>query len=268
MPEESYTALLFEVRDGVAHITLNRPEVYNALDATLARELAEVVGICRQESAVRAVILTGAGKAFCAGGDLRSFHAAQQTSAEFGGSDGGVLGPLHEAIRGFTQMDAPVIAAVNGVAAGAGLSLACACDIVVAAEGARFTVAYTRAGLTPDGSATYFLPRRIGMARALDLTLTNRMLSAQEAEVWGLVGRVVPDEELAREVEGLAVQLAAGPTAALGAAKRLLRAGWTATLDEQLEREAETITRMFDSPDGREGIAAFVEKRPPRFKGM
>jgi 2-(1,2-epoxy-1,2-dihydrophenyl)acetyl-CoA isomerase len=266
MPEEPYTALLFEVRDAVARITLNRPTVYNALDATMAGELAQVVGRCAQDAAIRAVILTGAGEAFCSGGDLRSFHAAL-TDGEggIGGRVDQTLGPLHEAVLGMTKLTAPVIAAVNGVAAGAGLSIACACDIVVVAESARFTVAYTRAGLTPHGSATYFLPRRIGMGRALDLTLTNRTFSAREALEWGLASRVAPDADLMAEAEALAAQLANGATEALGAAKMLLYAGWMAPLAEQLDREGETIVRMANSPDGREGVTAFVEKRTPRF---
>jgi 2-(1,2-epoxy-1,2-dihydrophenyl)acetyl-CoA isomerase len=271
MPEESYTALLFEVRDAVARIILNRPAVYNALDATMAGELAQVVGRCAQDAAIRAVILTGAGKALCSGGDLRSFHAAltdgQDGQGGIGSRVGQTLGPLHEAVLGMTKLHAPVIAAVNGVAAGAGLSIACACDIVVVAESARFTVAYTRAGLTPDGSATYFLPRRIGMGRALDLTLTNRTFSACEALEWGLASRVVPNADLMTEVGALAAQLVNGATGALGAAKTLLYAGWTAPLAEQLDREGESIVRMADSPDGRAGIAAFVEKRTPRFTG-
>jgi 2-(1,2-epoxy-1,2-dihydrophenyl)acetyl-CoA isomerase len=268
MPEESYSALLFEVRAAVARITLNRPAVYNALDVTMARELAQVVGRCAQDAAIRAVILTGAGTAFCSGGDLRSFHAAL-TDGQGGIGDrvGQTLGPLHEAVLGMTKLQAPVIAAVNGVAAGAGLSIVCACDIVVVAESARFTVAYTRAGLTPDGSATYFLPRRIGMGRALDLTLTNRTFSAREALEWGLASRVAPDADLTVVAGEIAAQLASGATEAFGAAKTLLYAGWTAPLAEQLDREGESIVRMANSPDGREGIAAFVEKRPPRFAG-
>jgi 2-(1,2-epoxy-1,2-dihydrophenyl)acetyl-CoA isomerase len=268
MPVESYTALLFEVRDAVAHITLNRPEVYNALDATLAGELAQVVSRCAQDTSVRAMILTGAGTAFCSGGDLRSFHAGL-TDGQGGVGDrvSQTLGPLHEAILGMTKLDAPVIAAVNGVAAGGGLSIVCACDIIVVAESARFTVAYTRAGLTPDGSSTYFLPRRIGMGRALDLTLTNRSFSAREALEWGLASRVAPDADLLAEAGALAALLANGASGALGGAKKLLHAGWTATLEEQLDREAESIIRMANSPDGREGVTAFVEKRTPRFAG-
>jgi 2-(1,2-epoxy-1,2-dihydrophenyl)acetyl-CoA isomerase len=164
-------------------------------------------------------------------------------------------------------MEAPVIAAVSGAAAGAGLSLACACDLILAAESARFTVAYTRAGLTPDGSSTYFLPRRLGLGRALELTLTNRPLTAQEALAWGLVNRVVPDADLAAESSALAMQLAAGPTRTLGAAKRLLRESWESALTEQLDREAAAISAIFTSDDAREGILAFVEKRSPRFTG-
>ncbi len=265
MAQDTYSTLLFEVAGNVAHITLNRPEVYNALSADMARELAEVIGRCQEDADVRAVVLTGAGKAFCGGGDLRGFHAAQREPGGAGAGVRSVLQWLHQAIEGMVAMDAPVIAAVNGAAAGGGLALACACDILVAAQSARFTVAYTAVGLTPDGSSSYFLPRRIGMARALDLTLTNRALSASEALEWGLVTRLVPDADLLREADALAGQLATGATQALGAAKRLLHAGWTATLPEQLGREAESIARMADSAEGHEGIAAFVEKRRPRF---
>jgi 2-(1,2-epoxy-1,2-dihydrophenyl)acetyl-CoA isomerase len=262
----SDTPVLLEIRDAVAHVTLNRPEVYNALNGDLARALLAAVERCEQDASVRAVLLTGAGKAFCAGGDLQSFAAAlrgEGSPAEFGA----VLESLHESILRVTRLGCPVIAAVNGAAAGAGLSLACACDLILAAESARFTVAYTRAGLTPDGSSTYFLPRRLGLGRALDLTLTNRPLTAQEALAWGLVNRVVRDADLAAESSALAVQLAAGPTRTLGAAKRLLRESWEAALAEQLDREAAAITAIFTSDDAREGIQAFVEKRTPRFTG-
>jgi 2-(1,2-epoxy-1,2-dihydrophenyl)acetyl-CoA isomerase len=258
--------VLFEIRDAVAHITLNRPDVYNALNADLARTLLEAVDACELNSGVRAVLLTGAGKAFCAGGDLRSFAAAHRgegSPAELNG----VLESLHDVIQRLVRMEAPVIAAVSGPAAGAGLSLACACDLLIAAESARFTVAYTRAGLTPDGSSTYFLPRRVGLGRALELTLTNRTLGASEALAWGLVNRVVPNADLAAESTALAVQLAAGPTHAFGAAKRLLRESWERALAEQLDREAEAIAAIFNSDDAREGILAFVEKRPPHFTG-
>jgi 2-(1,2-epoxy-1,2-dihydrophenyl)acetyl-CoA isomerase len=262
----AFEAILFEVREHVAYLTLNRPEVFNALDATLARNLLEAVTACKRDETVRAVLVTGAGNAFCAGGDLRSFAAAL-TDAGLAAELRTILASLHEAITRLTQLAAPVVAAVNGAAAGAGFSLVNACDLVLASESARFTVAYTQVGLTPDGSSTYFLPRRIGLSRALELTLTNRLLTAHEAMEWGIVNRVVNDADLAREARALAMQLAAGPTRALGAAKHLLRESADATLQEQLAREADTIARMGTTADAAEGIQAFLAKRPPRFTG-
>jgi 2-(1,2-epoxy-1,2-dihydrophenyl)acetyl-CoA isomerase len=164
-------------------------------------------------------------------------------------------------------MAPPAVAAVHGFAAGAGMSLAIACDLVIAAQSARFNVAYTRVGLTPDGSLSYFLSRLIGLRRALELTLTNRILSAEEALHWGLITRVVPEAELLEEANTLATQLAAGPPKALGATKRLLHDGWAETLETQMELESETITRIAHTRDAREGITAFLEKRPPKYKG-
>ena len=259
-----YDTLLFEIRGAVAHITLNRPESYNALNAALGADLAHALEHCQREDGVRAVVLSGACKAFCSGGDLKSF-------AEVGPGVGErvpeLLDNLHLVVKTIASMDAPVIAAVNGVAAGAGVSMAAACDLVVARESATFNFAYTRAGLTPDGSSTYFLPRRIGMARTLDLALTNRTLSAAEAQEWGLVSRVVADDEFEHAVDALAAQLAAGPTRTFGAAKRLIRASWNATLDEQLDREARAFAEAIDSADGQEGITAFSQKRKPNFIG-
>jgi 2-(1,2-epoxy-1,2-dihydrophenyl)acetyl-CoA isomerase len=165
------------------------------------------------------------------------------------------------------RANAPLITAVNGAAAGAGMSLAIAGDLVLAAESARFTMAYTRAGLTPDGSSTYFLPRIVGLKRALELTLTNRVLSAQEALEWGIVTRVVANDDLLREASDLAQELADGPTLALGAAKRLLHASLDDRLETQMELETRAIADMSLTADGREGIAAFHEKRAPGFRG-
>ncbi|MBI3303240.1 MAG: enoyl-CoA hydratase/isomerase family protein [Deltaproteobacteria bacterium] len=259
-----YTALLFDARDSVVRITLNRPDAANALNVDLARDLMHAALQCDEDPMIRAVIVTGAGRMFCAGGDLKSF-AAQGENLAYHLKE--VTTYLHAAMSRFTRMDAPVIAAVNGTAAGAGMSLACACDFVLAAESARFTMAYTRAGLTPDGSSTYFLPRIVGLKRALELTLTNRMLSAQEAQEWGIVTRVVPDANLLAEADTLAAQLAAGAPGALGAAKRLLHSGWTETLETQMELETRAIAARAHTADGREGIAAFLEKRAPQFKG-
>jgi 2-(1,2-epoxy-1,2-dihydrophenyl)acetyl-CoA isomerase len=257
-----YTALLFEVQNSIARITLNRPDAANALNLELAKDLMHAALQCDQDPAIRAVILTGAGRMFCAGGDLKSF-AAQGEHLPHHLKE--VTTYLHAAMSRFTRMDAPLIAAVNGTAAGAGMSLVCACDFVLAAASARFTMAYTRVGLTPDGSSTYFLPRIVGLRRALELTLTNRQLSAQAAQDWGIVTRVVPDASLMAEAEALAAQLASGATLALGAAKRLLHSGWGETLETQMEHETQSIAAAARTADAHEGIAAFLEKRAPQF---
>lgn len=258
-----YETLRYELTDGVAEITLNRPEVYNALNLTTVRELDDAMRRCDDDASVRAVLLTGAGKAFCAGGDLKSFAAEKE---HVGAHVKDVTTALHDAVSRMARMNAPVVAGVNGVAAGGGMALALACDIMVAAESARFTMAYTRAGLTPDGSSTYYLPRLVGLRRALDLTLTNRMLSAAEAESWGIVAYVVPDADLLAKARELARALAAGATGTLGGAKRLLHEGWTESLETQMARESYRVAEAASSAEGHEGITAFVEKREPRFK--
>lgn len=260
----SYATLLFEARGNVGYVTLNRPDAANALNWQMARDLMDVMLRCDDDPAIRAVVLTATGKMFCAGGDLKSFAAEREA---LGGHVKEVTTFLHAAISAMARMDAPVIGSINGVAAGAGMSLACACDIVVAAESARFTMAYTRAGLTPDGSSTYYLPRRVGLGRAIELALTNRVLSAQEALAWGIVNRVAPDAELAAQTDALASELAAGPTGAFGAAKRLLWNGWNTSLETQMAAESWTIAAQAHAADAREGITAFLEKRAPRFTG-
>jgi len=259
-----YSTILFEVQDHVARITLNRPDAANAINVEMAKDLMHASLQCDEDPAIRAVIITGNGRMFCAGGDLKSF-AAHGDNLPYHLKE--VTTYLHAAVSRFTRMDAPVVTAVNGTAAGAGMSLACACDLVLAAESAKFTMAYTRAGLTPDGSSTYFLPRIVGLKRALELTLTNRLLSAQDACAWGIVTKVVPDANLQAEAHTLAAQLASSATGALGAAKRLLHGGWTETLESQMENETQTIAARASSADGREGIAAFLEKRAPKFTG-
>jgi 2-(1,2-epoxy-1,2-dihydrophenyl)acetyl-CoA isomerase len=262
---EQYDTLEFDVRDGVAHITLNRPEAANALNLEMCQELLRAVLRCDEEPSVRAVVIAGAGRMFCVGGDLKSFaEQGERVSPHLKE----VTTYLHAAISRMARMDPPVVAAVHGAAAGAGLSLVCASDLVVAAESARFTMAYTNAGLTPDGSSTYYLPRLVGLKRAMELTLTNRQLSTQEALEWGIVTRVVPDEDLYENAAALGSQLAAGATKALGAAKRLLHTGWIGTLETQMEHEAQTIAEMARAADGREGIASFLEKRLAEFTGQ
>lgn len=259
-----YSTILFDVRENVAHITLNRPEAANSINLEMGRDLMQAMLECSEDRSIRAVVITGTGSIFCSGGDLKSFTAHGKRLPYHLKE---VTTYLHAAISRLTRMDPPVVAAVNGFAAGAGMSLACACDIVVAAESARFTMAYTRVGLTPDGSSTYFLPRIVGLKRALELTLTNRVLSAQEALDYGIVTRVVPDAELLAQTETISIQLAAGPTKALGASKRLLHGGWTETLETQMEHESQAIATIAHTADASEGITAFMEKRTAEFVG-
>lgn len=263
MTTATYTTILLDVRDGVAELTLNRPESANALNAEMARELHEAVLRCEADDAVRAVLIMGTGRFFCAGGDLKSFVAR---GADLPRHMKAMTTDLHGAISRMNRMDAPVVIAVNGVAAGAGFSLALSGDLALAAESARFTMAYTRAGLTPDGSSTYFLPRIIGLRRAKELTLTNRTLSAEEALEWGIVNQVVPDAELPETARTLARELAGGATIALGAAKRLLDGGFNDTLESAMEDEAQAVSAMARTEDGREGMQAFLEKRAAVFR--
>lgn len=259
-----HTTLTADVAgDGVATLVLDRPERGNAIDLTMARELCDVLERWSVDRSVRAVLLTGAGPTFCVGGDLKSFTAASDLPHHLVE----VTTPLHAAMSMLMRLDAPVVAAVHGSAAGAGLSLAAAADIVLAAASSRFVVAYTAIGLTPDGSASWSLPRVVGMRRALELTLTNRRLDADEAVAAGLATRVVPDADLADDALATARGLAAGPTGALGAAKRLLRESLGNDLEAQLALEVRSLARAAGSSDGREGIGAFLEKRPPAFGG-
>jgi 2-(1,2-epoxy-1,2-dihydrophenyl)acetyl-CoA isomerase len=262
--KEEYATLEFDVRDGVARVTLNRPAASNALNLEMSRELMDATLRCDEDPEVRAVLLAGAGNMFCVGGDLKDFSEQGEQLPRYLKE---VTTYLHAAVSRMARMDPPVIVAVQGAAAGAGISLAVSSDLVVAAESARFAMAYSNAGLTPDGSSTYYLPRLVGMKRAMELALTNRQLSAQEALAWGLVTRVVPDEDLSEEADALASQLAGGATKALGATKRLLHSGWTESLETQLEHETQTIADTARTADAREGIAAFVEKRAAEFTG-
>jgi 2-(1,2-epoxy-1,2-dihydrophenyl)acetyl-CoA isomerase len=259
----AYETIDLEVRDGVAYLTLQRPDAANSITVELARDLMQATLACDENPAVRAVLLAGAGRMFCGGGDLKTFAGKGAALPHYLKE---VTTYLHAAVSRLTRMDAPVIAAVQGSAAGAGMSLACAADLVVAAASAKFTMAYTRAGLTPDGSSTYFLSRIVGLRRALELSLTNRVLGADEALALGIVTRVVPDDRLAAEAHALAAALASGATRALGATKRLLHAGWTGTLETQMELETRAIADIARTADAQEGIAAFVAKRPPAFR--
>ena len=256
----NYTSILFGVRDAVAQIALNRPQAANSLNSVLSAELMDAFLRCEEDCAIRAVIITGTGRFFCAGADLKGFYSpASELKSR--------VSLFHATIGRIIRARVPVVAAVNGAAAGAGMGLACACDLVVAAESAKFTMAYTKIGLSPDGATTYLLPRLLGVRRAIELAYLNRALSGHEAVQWGIATKVVPDDRLAEEASGLATQLAAGPTRAYAAAKRLMHSGWLTPLETQVENELRSIAELAASEDAREAIAAFGAKRPPVFQG-
>jgi 2-(1,2-epoxy-1,2-dihydrophenyl)acetyl-CoA isomerase len=248
-------------REGaVQTITLNRPEVLNAFNSALHAALAAALKEARS-SEVRAVVITGAGRAFCVGQDLTEFREAPGDIGER------LRGSYHPNILALRALEKPVIAAVNGAAAGAGLSFACACDIRIAADSATFIPAFINIGLVPDSGGTFFVRRLLGYARAFEWLSSGRRLSAEEALAWGLVSEVVPADGLLARAAELAGELAAMPTRGIAMTKRLLDHAEAATLDEQLEREAQLQAAATQSEDFREGVAAFLEKRPPRFAG-
>jgi 2-(1,2-epoxy-1,2-dihydrophenyl)acetyl-CoA isomerase len=254
----------YEVSDGVAHVRLARPAGANAVNPQFSRDLLDVMLEIEWDDAVKAVSVTAEGKIFCAGGDLKEFN---QAGAGLPKLTSRMLTDFHGGIYKMNRMPKPFVAGVNGAAGGAGLSIVSAFDLVVAGESAKFTMAYTRAGVTPDGTSTYFVARHIGVRRMLDLTLTNRVLSAEEAEAWGLVNRVVPDDAVDTVTAELAQSLADGPSWALGHAKQIVYAGFDSPLEQAGELEGVTIAAAMGTHDGREGIAAFVEKRSPNFIG-
>ena len=260
----SYECLEFERNDGIAVMTLNRPDAANAMDTQMSKEMLDVSIICDEDPGVRVLIIRSRGRMFCAGGDLKKF-------AESGDRIGHTLKDmttyLHGAISRFSRMNAPVITEVQGMAAGAGMSLAITGDLVIAGESAGFTMAYTAAGLSPDGSSSFFLPRLVGVQRAKELMLTNRRLSAEEALQWGLVNRVVADDALSDEVMKAASMLATGPTAAFGSVKRLIDTTFGVGLETQMELEAREIVDNAKGRDGQEGISAFLSKRKPEYTG-
>lgn len=252
----NYETLQFEP-GRITRITLNRPDAANGLNDALCAELADAATRCAD---AKVVLLTGAGRFFCAGGDLKAMAASPLGPGPFVKS---IADDLHAALQTFARMDAVLITAVNGTAAGAGFSLAVSGDLVLAAESASFTMAYTRAGLSPDGGGSYLLPRLVGLRRAQELILTNRTLSAAEALDWGLVTEVCAD--LPARAEQLATEIAAGSGTANGSVKRLLRATYRNDYADQLALEAALIAANADAADGREGIDAFINKRAATF---
>ena len=256
-----YQTLTFQQTGAIARIVLTRPEAANGMNDAMTRELAEVSRRC-DVPGIKVVVMTGAGRFFCAGGDLKAVATSPLGPGPFVKS---IADDLHRALSTFARMDAVLITAVNGVAAGAGFSLAVAGDLVLATESASFTMAYTKAGLSPDGGSSFYLPRIVGVRRAAELMLTNRTLSAADAADWGLVNQVVPDGTLDDAAGTLAQRLAAGSRGSSGAVKKLLLMSFGNGLDEQLEHEARLIGESADSPDGREGVDAFLNKRAPGF---
>lgn len=261
----SYETLRYEVAQGVATITLNRPDAYNALNPALGRDLLHAAIEADEDRSVRCIVITGAGKAFCSGGDVKDFS---ETLDRIGVHIKRLTTDFHGAISRLARSPKPVVMAVNGVAAGAGFSLAIAGDLVIATESARFTIAYSKIGAAPDGSSTYFLPRLVGYLRAMELYLTNRTLSAREAMDWGLVNRVVADAEFSAAVTKLAGELANGPTYAFGRAKQLFLHSTQESLETQMELEAQAIAATGHSEDFANGVTAFAKKLgAPKFRG-
>lgn len=253
--------LLFTREGGLARLTLNRPDAANTLDPAMSKALFEAAIECDEDENIHAVLLTGAGKLFCGGGDINGFAKAGENVSRLAKQ---MTTILHGAVSRLARMGKPLVVAVNGPAAGAGLSLAMLGDIVIAAPEAHFTLAYTAIGLTPDLGASWLLPRLVGLRRAQELTLTNRRVPAQEAAEIGMITRVA--EDALAEAETIAKALAEGPTAALGGARALLARSLTTGLEEQLELEARSIATALRGAEGQEGIAAFLGKRKPDFR--
>ncbi|WP_338114800.1 enoyl-CoA hydratase/isomerase family protein [Novosphingobium olei] len=259
------TSVTHTIAGGVGRIVLNRPDMGNAIDMGLAEDLLTAAQACAEDASVRCVVLSGAGRMFCVGGDIGSFAAAGDQMGTFLRA---LADKLHEAVLVLSRMDKPLVVAVHGPAAGAGLSLVALGDIVLASEASHFTAAYTGIGVTPDGGMSWALPRLVGLRTAQDMILTNRRVSAAEAASLGLITRTVAAEALEAEVEAVVAKLVAAPTRALGAARKLLVDGQTRGLAEQLEAEAATIAAAADGAEGREGIGAFLAKRKPDFTAV
>lgn len=257
-----YETIDFKLDDGIARITLNRPDRLNSFTAQMHQELRDAL---ERAAEARVVILTGAGRGFCAGQDLNDRAvAAGDRPADLGVTVETGWNPL---ITTLTSMPQPVIARVNGVAAGAGANIALACDIVVAARSAKFIQSFSAIGLIPDSGGSWILPRLVGQARALGLALTGEPLPAEKAEQWGLIWKCVDDEQLDSEVDALAAKLASLPPLGLSAIKAIIRSSWGRTLDQELHLQRDEMRRLGFTEDYREGVAAFLEKRAPKFVG-
>ena len=260
----TYETIKYAVNDGVAKIEFNSPDAGNSINRKFAHEFMDVAIKSTTDSSVRCIVIGAAGAMYSFGGDLKFFSTEME---KIEGTLIELTAVLHQGIQRFHNCKVPVIIVVDGMAAGGGFSLALFADIVFASRSSKFTMAYTNAGLSPDGSSSYYLPRLVGLRRAQELMLTNRVLSAEEAQEWGIVTYVCDGEQLDEEVEKLASKLASGPTRAYGAVKQLLARTYDQSLEVQLEQESRLIAEMADSKDGREGLDAFLNKRKPNFKG-
>ncbi len=256
----SYETILFDPGP-VARITLNRPDRLNSFTVRMHDDLRDALANLGD---ARVLVLTGAGRGFCAGQDLNDRAVAPGQTVDLGDTVTQCWNPL---VRALTSLPQPVIARVNGVAAGAGANIALACDIVVAARSAKFIQSFSAIGLIPDSGGTWVLPRLVGQARALGLALTGDPLAAEQAAEWGLIWKAVDDERLDEEVDSLASRLASLPPLGLAAIKDMIRTSWQYSLDEELERQAGAMRRLGSTDDYREGVAAFLEKRKPSFTG-
>jgi 2-(1,2-epoxy-1,2-dihydrophenyl)acetyl-CoA isomerase len=259
-----YQTILLENTGGVARLTLNRPDRLNSFTVQMHEEVAHALDSIAKSDA-RVLVLTGAGRGFCAGQDLSDRAVAPGgNGVDLGESLENRYNPL---IRKLAALEMPVICAVNGVAAGAGANIALACDIVIAARGAKFIQSFANIGLIPDSGGAWTLPRLAGQARAMGLALTGEPLTAERAESWGVIWKCVDDDKLAEEANALAAKFASAPTRGLAMTKKLMRESWTRTLDEDLDAERDAQRMLGRTNDYKEGVAAFMEKRLPKFTG-
>jgi 2-(1,2-epoxy-1,2-dihydrophenyl)acetyl-CoA isomerase len=260
-------SVLYHRHDGIATLTLNRPETLNAMNEAMMGEIERILIELEADAAARVVILTGAGRAFSSGGDQKRGGEVVPPSFFDGDPGGALIERLNRSILRMQRLQKPIIGSINGVAAGAGMNIALATDLRIAADTARFGEVFARVGLVPDGGGTYFLPRLVGTAKAMELVLLADIIDAQEALRIGLVNRVVPADQLEQETLKLAERLAQGPTVAYGLAKTGLYQGLGMSLEDVLNMEARNQAMAVRTPDRAEGVAAFLEKRPPRFTG-
>lgn len=257
----------FGMINQVAVLTLNRPESLNALTLSMGRELKAAISVATEQRS-RAIVLTGAGRAFCAGGDLREMQQMAEQQGRIEAFFDEPLRLINECVLLIQNTPLPILAAVNGVAAGGGCNLALACDLVIAAESARFNQAFIKVGLSPDCGGTFILPRLVGWKRAAELMMTGEILSATRALEMGMINRVVPDSDLMSQSLSMAQKLAESPTAAIGRIKQLLQASATNEIGSQLELERLAQIESGKTKDFTEGVLAFIEKRPPKFTGQ